>query len=326
MATGATEPPADQKRRPRLLPDEPLQGAAARALHFATEALTREQSAAAAGEVEAVHQLRVATRRLRAIVELFSSIIHATRVKLWRRDLGWVATQAGAVRECDVIAEVIRDRARRIEPALADSLEPIYAALAARRKAQQVSLAAALLSSSYLTLIDRLGAPVFRKTPADSTLKSAADGLLRRIFRAVARAGASVAEDSTEEPLHRLRVRIKRLRYALETLTALDGKRRKKTVARLEELQELLGASNDMAVTVAYLHSYAASAGVPAKALLAAGALIQSLAGRRSKFTRRSLRALRRLERSAALGETPTASRARARTRLQADAATAKAA
>ena len=221
----------------------------------------------------------------------------------------------------DVGGEVQRPRGRPFQRLAGQEAE-----LAARRKAHAASLTTALQSTRYMTLIDRLGAPIFRKTRADTTLKSAGDDLLGPIFRAVARAVSSVAKDSTDEQLHRLRVRIKRLRYALEMLTALDGKRRRRTVARLEQLQELLGTCNDTAVTVAYLHSYATSAGAQPEAILAAGALIQSLAGHRGKFARRSLRRLRRLERSEALGEIPAPSRARAKTRSRTDAAAAKAA
>ncbi len=294
MADSA-ERSARRVREPLLLPDEPLAAAARRALAVGTEALMREAPAAEAGDVEAIHQLRVATRRIRAAIELFSSTLHGTRVRMWRRDLGWIAAQAGAVRECDVIPVVTRERARKIDSELAAKLGPVHDSLGARRAAEQAKLMESINSRRFAALVDRLAKPVFRKVPADARLGPAAAGLLRPVVRAVTRAG-HLADDPTDGQLHRLRVRIKRLRYSLEMLAALGGKRVKKTLGRLEQLQGLLGDCNDVAVSIVYLRAYAATSGAPPDAVLAAGALIQTLAGRRRKLIRRSLKALRRVE------------------------------
>src|SRR5208337_3235076 len=78
----------------------------------------------------------------------------------------------------------------------------------------------------------------------------------------------------------------------------------RKTLARLEELQELLGLYHDVTVASAWLLSYAETSGAPPKTLLAAGALIQSLASRERKLRRRGMRAWRRFERSDAMHDT----------------------
>ncbi len=300
MADSA-EPSARRGREPLLLPDDPLTAAAQRVLTVGTEALMREAPAAEAGDAEAIHQLRVATRRIRAAIELFTGVLHGTRVRLWRRDLGWIAAQAGAVRECDVIPEVIRGRSRKIDLKLAAALEPIYDSLIARRAGEQAKLKESANSKRFALLVERLAKPALRKVPADARLGPAAAPMLRPVVRSATRAGANCGDDPTDEQLHRLRVRIKRLRYSLEMLSALGGKRVKKTIGRLEQLQELLGDCNDVAVTIAYLRAYAASSGAPPASVLAAGALIQSLAGRRRKLARRSLKALQRLERGGRL-------------------------
>jgi CHAD domain-containing protein len=301
VPTGA-EPSAPRVREPLLLPDEPLTAAARRALAFGTEALMHEAPAAEAGEVEAIHQLRVATRRIRAVIELFAAVLHGTRMRLWRRDLAWIAAQAGVVRECDVMPVVIRDRAAKIGPEFGAALGPIYDSLTARRSAELAKLRQALNSQRFVVLVDRLGKPLFRKVAPDAQLGPAVAGLLRPVVRTAIRAGANLGDDPADDQLHRLRVRIKRLRYSLEMLAALGGKRLRKTLARLKDLQELLGECNDVAVTIAYLRSYAESSGAPPAAVLAAGALIQSLAGRRRKLARRALKALQRLERGGRLG------------------------
>src|SRR5258707_9443874 len=103
---------------------------------------------------------------------------------------------------------------------------------------------------------------------------------------------------------HQLRVRIKRLRYELEMIAPLGAKRHRKTVRRLEELQELLGTYHDVSVTSAWLLSYAETSAAPPKTMLAAGALIQSLSSRERKLRRQCMRAWRRFERSDAMHDT----------------------
>ncbi len=315
--------------RPRkliLLPDEPLREAVTRAIGFGLQALRREQGGATAGEVEPVHQYRVALRRLRAAVELFASLLYANQVRMLRRDLSWATQQGGALRECDVIGELMKDRARKIEPGLAKSVSSICNALAERRKAEHARFVETLRSQRCAALVTRLGSPALRKLPPDMTLGANAARLLRPMLRAVTRAGANLDEDATVALFHRLRVRVKRLRYALEMLSVGDSKQRKKMLARLENLQELLGDYNDTAVAIANLHTYASSPGAPAQAVLAAGALIQSLARRQRKLARQCLKASRRFERSSVTEGVLLEIRANARRRPQAEALTENAA
>src|SRR5208337_4416148 len=111
-------------RRVTLLPGETVADAARKAIAFGVESLLRNQNAAQSGEAEPLHQLRVATRRLRASIELFSNVIYAAQLKLYWRDLPWLGAQAGAVRECDVTAVLIGARAAKIDPDLRAASAP----------------------------------------------------------------------------------------------------------------------------------------------------------------------------------------------------------
>jgi len=116
--------------------------------------------------------------------------------------------------------------------------------------------------------------------------------------RGVVRAGRRLGPDAAPPDLHRLRVRVKRLRYALETLRSLGDRSVREFLVRLERLQDTLGKGQDAATAIAWLRGYAATRGVPAASLLPAGALIQALARRVRKQRRRGLKAWRRLERT----------------------------
>ncbi len=292
------------QRRVTLFPGASVGDAARRAIAFGTEALARGQAAAESGEAEPLHQFRVTTRRMRASIELFSSVLYVSQLKIVRRDLAWISAQAGAVRECDVTSALIAERTAKIEPELARATASMIEMLRVRRSAELATLYEMLASKRYRGLTARLSRPAVRKLGGDRQLGIAAPQLLRAAGRAATRQGDRLAQDASAIVFHKLRVRIKRLRYSLEMMAPLGAKRYKKALARLESLQELLGLYHDVTVCAAWLLGYADTGGAPPRAVMAAGALIQSLAGREAKLRRRCLRQWRRFERSEILRET----------------------
>ena len=293
-APSADAPP----RKVILSPVETVADAARKAIAFGAESLLRHQGAAESGEAEPLHQLRVATRRLRATLELFSNFIYASQLKIFRRDLPWLGSEAGAVRECDVTAALIKTRAAKIDRDLKDAIAPIVAALEDRRKLEFSKLCELLESKRYRSLLVKLSNPAIKKVGADRRLGVAAAQLIRPATRGASRFGKRLADDAPALVFHKLRVRLKRLRYELEMIASLGAKRHKRTLRRLERLQEVLGLYHDVTVANQWLIAYAETSGAQPKTLLAAGALIQSLGRRESKLRRRCMRAWRRFDRS----------------------------
>jgi CHAD domain-containing protein len=292
------------RRRVILSPGETVADAARKAIAFGTESLSRNQSAAESGDAEPLHQLRVATRRLRASIELFSSVIYAAQLKIFRRDLPWIGTMAGGARECDVTSALLSARAAKIDPDLKDAIAPMLAALDEGRKSEHTRLHELLASKRYRNLLAKLAHPAIKKVGADRRLGIVAAQLIRPASRAAARLGEKLGHDAPHPVFHKLRVRIKRLRYELEMIAPLGAKRHRKTLNRLEELQELLGLYHDTTVATAWLMSYAETSAAPPRTMLAAGALIQSLSSREKKLRRQCMRAWRRFERSDAMHDT----------------------
>jgi len=286
-----------------LAPGDPVVAAAQTALRQGLEALRFHETAALAGEVEAIHQFRIATRRLRALVELFSGVLHGLRVRLLRRELPWVGQTAAVTRECDAIEQLMRDRSARLDSTLRESLAPIYEALSARRRTEHGNFAGMLASQRYQAILRRLGSAPVRKIPPTVTVRELAPTMLRPIARGTTSAGVKLKPDCSPQRLHRLRVRLKRLRYALEMISELAGKRTRKAAAELAELQDRLGLHNDVVVAIAWMREYAADAVAPPHALLAVGALIHSLHKRQRKLARRSLKQWKRIDRNGIIRE-----------------------
>jgi CHAD domain-containing protein len=304
----AALPPQERAPRITIAPDMPVADSARLALVTGVAAMKHHEAAAIAGEIEPIHQMRVAMRRLRATVQLFAGVIHGSRVRVYKRDLPWLGQTAGAVRECDVIEALIRECGERLEPALAGALTPLYDALADSRQANHQKFVEELRSKRYVRMCARLADPLLRRAIPATEAGCYAPEMIAPIARSVRKAGKRIGPDAQPMLFHRLRVRVKRLRYALEMLADLGGKRLRKALMRLEQMQELLGMHQDAVSTMTWLRSYAASAvGVAPETLMAAGATIQMLVIRRRKLAARACRQWRKIARSGvirdALGE-----------------------
>jgi len=190
---------------------------------------------------EALHQARVAMRRLRAAMSLFRTAISDQEFARLRAELRWFTNRLGDARNVDVLLQ--RDFPSREREELLDRREQAYVEVIAaidsvRLRTLMLDLVAwAALGAWHQNL--RAGLPV-------STY------VARRIDKLWQKtAGAHHVGLLGDDARHRLRIEVKKLRYGLEFVTALhahEGKRQKKFSAALEELQESLGKLNDMVV------------------------------------------------------------------------------
>ncbi len=257
--------------------------------------MAAEHDKAVTGDVEAIHRLRVATRRLRAALRMLREVVPDDEAESAADELGWLCGAIGAVRDLDVLAQLLQNRATRLESDFIRALAPLSDTIRRQRAIEQERLVAALDSERCHGLVQRLGA-IAPEPAADSvTLAAVAARLVRPQLRAMLRAGAGLDEASPPESLHRLRVRVKKLRYALELLRMVGGKPGRKVLRRLERVQERVGRYHDAVTAAAWLRGWAAESR-DASALMAAGALIHSFERRIRRLRRRSLKAWRRAE------------------------------
>jgi CHAD domain-containing protein len=272
-----------------LSADDPVGLAARAVVRFHLRAFAREEGQARAGEVESVHQLRVATRRLRAALRVFAPVLPPTFIGWARREIAWVASAIGAVRDIDVLGELVRERASRLDPDLRSSLGPLAVVIHERRAEAHAALVEALDSTRCRRLMDRLATFADAQTAGRGRdpLGARAGELIRPHVRAVRRAGRDQSAGAKPEALHRVRVRVKRLRYALETLRGLGGKSVGRMIRRLERLQELLGSHQDAVTAMAWLRASAEHGDLPPATILASGALIHAFSRRARRLRRR---------------------------------------
>lgn len=206
------------------------------------------------GDGEAVHQMRVALRRLRSAMKIFRPLVAGAELDRLRDEMRWLLNQLGPARDAEVfLAEII-------DPVVATHCgQPGFDALRAHWQAELATdLAAARAAagdSRFTALLLDLGAWVeageWRDTPlAHQPLEPFARDVLARLSRKLRKAGGKKLRRLPPPALHRVRIRGKQLRYAGEFFAALSGKDSRERLTLLSRLQDHLGAINDIAVAV----------------------------------------------------------------------------
>jgi len=212
--------------------------------HF-WEMLAHEPGVRLGEDPEELHDMRVATRRLRAALKLYSDTL-PKRAERYERDLRWVATSLGEVRDLDVHLEGLSEESSRN----GEVLEDIVVLLRERRIEARKRMLEALDSNRYERLIATFSATLRRgRSPAPSApILETAPELVRDRYKKVRKSANRLSEDSPPEHFHDLRKKGKRLRYALEPLQEIYGKPAKKMVKLLKNMQDDLGDHQDLIV------------------------------------------------------------------------------
>jgi|APTNR8051073442_1049403.scaffolds.fasta_scaffold01491_8 CHAD domain-containing protein len=207
---------------------------------------------------EGVHQMRVAVRRLRSSLALFQGLIPDEQRRYLNRELRWLINELGPARDWDVfIAETFPPVAEQL-PDDAD-LAVLHDRAHAIRDQAYVRVATAIRGQRYLGIIMLLSASITGRewhgpvgTTLNPQLKEPAIDLANHLLEArcadVLAAGDGFAHLAPEDR-HKLRIQVKKLRYATEFFGSLYPKARLRSyLAALKMLQDQLGASNDIEV------------------------------------------------------------------------------
>lgn len=217
----------------------------------------------------ALHQARVALRRLRSALSLFKRILADDKADHLRGELRWIAATLGEARNLDVLIGNMTDEAvlERLRAARRERYAEVSAALASQR-----------LRRLMIDLAEWLALGAWRTMPSladarDAPIAGFAAEMLDRHRRRVKRRGAGLAglDDAAR---HRLRIEAKKLRYAAEFFAALHRGRKERRraglfLAAVEELQGHLGELNDQATAPLVLEQLGLAAGPPAEAMSA---------------------------------------------------------
>jgi CHAD domain-containing protein len=210
-----------------------------------------------ADEPDAVHQMRVTTRRLRSTLQSFGKIIPRSGTEGMLAELKWLGGVLGEARDAEVLASRLAHNLRTIPPELV--LGPAEARVqghfAPIQAAARKNVVAALDSPRYFALRDALDEmladpPLSAEAdrPAGRVLPATAGRTYRRTRRRIRQAGQTPPGRSQEAAYHEARKAAKRARYAGEAVSPALGQDARRFTKQMKKIQSVLGDHQDAVV------------------------------------------------------------------------------
>jgi CHAD domain-containing protein len=234
--------------------------------HFA-EMLRHEEGTRLGEDIEELHDMRVATRRMRAAFDLFEQAFDPKVIRRHLRGLKATGRALGAVRDMDVFIEKANHYMEGLSPDQCLGLEILVEAWQEQREIAREAMLAHLDSPDYASFKRKFNN--FVQTPGKGVrllspecpvpplARDAAPVLIYSRFGAV-RAYDQILESATLEQLHALRIEFKKLRYAVEFFREILGKEAKSVINVLKTMQDHLGDLNDAQVATQLLSDFLA--------------------------------------------------------------------
>ena len=237
--------------------------------HFATM-LAHEPGVRLGEDPEELHDMRVATRRLRVALKLYADVL-PRRAERYERNLRWVAGALGEVRDLDVHLERLTGEASRS----GEVLDEVVTVLERGRVEAERRMLEVLDSKRYEALVANFSGTLRRgRSPAPTApIVERAPALVRRRYRKARKAARAITRDSPPEEFHDLRKKGKRLRYALEPLQGIYGKPSEKMVELLKAIQDDLGDHQDLVVAAGLMEELGTTGDLPPRAVFSMGSI-----------------------------------------------------
>jgi CHAD domain-containing protein len=213
---------------------------------------------------EALHDLRVAIRRLRAVLRVTREVFDEEWVTSLRAELKWLGGELADARDLDVLLAGLAS-------ADADAV-PIVKALQTDRRRARAKVSKALESERYEALLETLRRGV--EAPPARAIDIPLERVAAREFQRLRRTVSSLGRNPSAESLHRARIDAKRARYAAELAEPVAGKRARHFLRTAKSFQDVVGAHQDSVVAEERIRAVAARSKSPATAF-AAGRLVE---------------------------------------------------
>ncbi len=212
-------------------------------------------------DIESVHKMRVAVRRMRSLLRLVDDYYSGKSIAETERGLRDIARALGAIRDLDVLILDLQDFSAPLPPDARQQAEALVSRFDRRRAKRRRRLNAYFDSRGYRRTLRQLESFAKLKRKHRRRLRRPYDPhelrhvlpLLLHQRLASVRAYDTVLPAADDEHLHALRVECKRLRYAIEFFAPVLGSSAERCLALIRSLQDTLGRIHDIAVFVSRL-------------------------------------------------------------------------
>ncbi len=213
--------------------------------------LREEMTLRVAPDPDAIHDARVAVRRLRSDLRSFLPVLDHDWACALRERLRWLAEGLGAARDADVLLAALEARAADLPGVDRAVLEGVFAPLRAEREAAYRRVRTMLGEEQYAAVLSELvealhGPPLGPR--AGENARAVVPDLLDEAWKGLRKAVRRRSRPPSDAELHRIRIKAKRVRYGAEAATDLLGADARRLARAIERLQTVLGEQHDAVV------------------------------------------------------------------------------
>ena len=249
-----------------IQPEDAMSEAGRKVMRFNFARMLSHEEGTRKGEnIEALHDMRVATRRMRASFEVFEEAFERRALKSHLDGLRRTGRLLGAVRDLDVFMEKAQRYIETLPESQRGDLHPLLHAWQEQRQAAREKMLALLNSPEYHTFKREFN--IFLNTPGAGKRSLPKDQPAPDLVREVApmmiytrlaavRSYDSWLEDAPIERLHALRIEFKKLRYTVEYFREVLGHQAEDVIDELKTIQDHLGDMTDAQVATVILANF----------------------------------------------------------------------
>ena len=254
--------------------------------------VTHDPGARLGREPESLHQMRVATRQLRAILRTAKPLLIPEWADSLRDELRWLGRLLGPARDLDVQLAYFRKESTSLDARDRRPLSSFIAQLEAQRINAQEILLNELKSARYLDLVRRLQQAAHHLTTVESTLTSR--DLAKQEYTKLRHAIRQAGRAPNSATIHEVRIKTKRARYAAELAGSTVGKPATRFINKARAVQDVLGMHQDALQAETYIRTFLKHS-TSTRAAFVAGRMVERQRRRREKARKKMQRLLNSL-------------------------------
>lgn len=231
--------------------------------------LSHEEGTIKGEDIEELHDMRVAVRRMRAAARVFEAYLDSEQLEPHLKGLRRTLGSLGEVRDLDVFREKAEKYLKTLSPEHEHDLDSLFAVLTEERKKARKNMLDYLDSEKYLAFkrdfSDALASPETLILPATNKKHDSLPNRVREVLPSILYARLADIRAYSEwveglylpvERLHRLRIAVKGMRYTLEFFESVLGEDAKTLIKELKAFQDQLGNLHDTVIALDLLGSY----------------------------------------------------------------------
>jgi len=216
-------------------------------------------------DIEYIHRMRVATRRLRTALEVFADCLPAKKISNWQGHIRSLTRALGEARDTDVQLDLLLALETSVEDkTFRPGLRRLALRLGQRRQKLQVKVLKALDDLEASTVLEQIEDRLTLSKDASESVEAGVPLLFQRSYDNISRRldemfsfEVYVQLPEYKKELHMMRIAAKRLRYTLEIFAPLYSDKLKRYLQACRQTQQLLGEIHDCDVWIETLPQFA---------------------------------------------------------------------